>query len=131
MKDQTDDFTRKFTKDKRNSMLKQASEDYINLKLLSERSNKEPGRWAESVHLNFFRDGFDRWKWSQVSKNGWMLENTIIVHKSVRPTFFETVGYGGGYAGIQQQPSHICGMSEGNIISEAFFCKLFFNLMKN
>ena len=110
--------------------LKQASEDYFKLKLLSDRSSTSPGRWAESVHLDFSKDGFDRWKWSEVSKNGWMLENTIIVHKSVRTTFFETVGYGGGYAGIQQQPSHICGMSEGKIISQAFHevcvnCKLF------
>ena len=114
-------------------MLKQASEDYFKLKFLSDRGDE--ARWAESVHLDFSRDGFDRRKWKKVSKNGWTLENTIVVHKSVQNTFFMTVGYGqGGYAGIQQQPSRKCGKKEGKIISKAFYgvnCQLFFNLMKN
>ena len=100
-------------------MLKQAIEDYFELKSLSDRGGSE-ARWAESVHLDFSRDGFDRRKWKKVSKNGWMLENTIVVHKSVQNTFFMTVGYGqGGYAGIQQQPSWKCGKKEGKNISIA------------
>ena len=100
-------------------MLKQASEEYLNLKLLSDRGQTE-ARWAESVHLDFSRDGFDRRKWKKVSKNGWTLENTIVVQKSVQNTFFMTVGYGaGGYAGIQQ-PSRICGKKEGKLYQRSF-----------
>ena len=110
-------FTRKLRRSKRNAMFKYASDDYYSLKIRSKRSNFMPGRWAESVHLYFTRDGFDRSKWSAISKNGWMLENTIVVHKSVKRTFFETVGYGGGYAGIQQLPSRSCGMSKGKTIT--------------
>ena len=50
-----------------------------------------------------------------MKKNGWMIENTIIVHKSVRTTFFETIGFGGGYAGLQQHESSTCGKNKGNL----------------
>ena len=97
-------------------MLKDASESYYRLKYPSDRSASGGGRWAESVHLDFSKDGFGSKKWNEVYKNGWKLENTIIVQKSVMTTFFETVGYGGGYAGIQQHPSSSCRMTDGKLI---------------
>ena len=98
-------------------MLKDASDSYYKLKSMSDRSGSSGGKWAESVHLDFSKDGFDRIKWLKVYKKGWTLENTIIVQKSVKTTFFETVGYGGGYAGIQQHPSSSCHMTEGKSIA--------------
>jgi len=109
------DLNKQISTEKRNSMLKEASENYYRLK--TRYGNSSP-RWAESVHFDFSKDGYGPNKWSQVYKNGWILEDSIIVHKSVMNTYFCTVGYGGGYAGIQQHPSESCGKTEG-------FCGIF------
>ena len=97
-----------------NVTLRKAMENYYKPKLITDRIGSCGGRWAESVHLDFSKDGFYRSKWNQVKKNGWMIENTVIVHKSVRTTFFQTIGFHGGYAGIQQHEQDTCGTSEGN-----------------
>ena len=101
-------------------MLKKADTNYYELRYGPTEGNSykvrfghSSPRFAQSVWLEYSKEGFDRVKWQKVKVGGWTLENSVIVKKTVRNTYFSTIIYGGGYAGIQQQPSTIFRKSKG------------------
>ena len=82
--------------------------------ILTSRNDKSP-KFAQSVWMKYTKDGYDYWMFQNIKRNGWALKNTIIVQKSVPNTFFATIVYGGGYAGIQQLDNKRCNQETGNV----------------
>ena len=76
-------------------------------------ANHSP-KFAQSVHLKYKKLGYDFERFQKIKKNGWTLKNTIVVLESVPATFFATIVYGGGYAGVQQLDNKDCNQVEGN-----------------
>jgi hypothetical protein len=105
------DLKEKFTEDDRKEMLKEAGRNYY---ILKRRYGNSSPRFAQSVWLDYSKEGFGPEKWQALKRNGWILEDSVIVQKSVPNTYFSTVVFGGGYSGIQQHPSESCGITEGN-----------------
>ena len=74
---------------------------------------------ATSVHLRFEDEGFTAQRFERIRKNGWAVENTIIVRHTEPGTYFSVLQFPGAYAGIQQLESERCGMAQG--ISSVYY----------
>lgn len=49
-----------------------------------------------------------------MKRNWWMIEQTIIVHKTVPSTYFGAIQLPGIYAGLQQLPDNECDQRKSN-----------------
>ena len=111
------DFKEKFSTNEEKEMIEEAGKNYFRLRSsygFRDSLQSASPRFAQSVWLHYTKEGFGPEKWQAIKKNGWILEDSVIVQKSVPNTYFSTIIYGGGYAGIQQHPSESCGITEGN-----------------
>jgi hypothetical protein len=76
---------------------------------------------ATSVHLLFSKDVLSHKMFNKMKRNWWIIENTIVVEKTVSSTYFGVIQLPGIYAGLQQLPSSECNGDDGEKLNVVNF----------
>ena len=88
-------------------------QDVKHLGVRRQKRNTDNPKIATSVHLLFSKDGYGHEKFENIKRNGWMLENTIVVRKSIPSTYFAVLQIIGVYAGVQELEPKFCNSHTG------------------
>ena len=69
-----------------------------------------------STTLRYEKADYDKKKFQQIRREGWVLKNSIVVQKTVPSTYFAVIMFDGGYTGLQHWPNFMCNQTKGKKI---------------
>ena len=69
---------------------------------------------ATSVRLSFSGNKLSNTVLNRMKRNWWIIEQTVVVHKTVPSTYFGAIQLPGIYAGLQQLPDNECDHRKSN-----------------